>query len=321
MVPLRVACKGYALMRLFSGGFLLAVVIVVGGALPVTAQPVDFTYLGNGRLLNNDVIGDGNDRWRTGSYSVSLLYGSEWQGNLTTSPRDVIEFRLRGEVISPANVTNPALNDRLYAGVLAFGVHSHFTWRGADIVAGADVLGFGPQTGIRELQRDLHEALSQPVVNSANRELQNKTLLDVNLEASNDYALGAGTFVRPFIGLAYGAEDLVRLGVDVTVGQWGQGGLRLRDPITGHRFSGIASDQDNGLSLVFGADWAYVDDSEYLPSGHGAELRDDRHRLRGGVHYGQNGYTAFYGVTYLSPEFGTQPDGQMVGSVSLGWNF
>ncbi len=126
MVPLRVACKGYALMRLFSGGFLLAVVIVVGGALPVTAQPVDFTYLGNGRLLNNDVIGDGNDRWRTGSYSVSLLYGSEWQGNLTTSPRDVIDlFAWRG---FRHVVTNPALNDRLYAGVLPLG-YSHFTWR------------------------------------------------------------------------------------------------------------------------------------------------------------------------------------------------
>lgn len=64
-----------------------------------------------------------------------------------------------------------------------------------------------------------------------------------------------------------------------------------------------------------------MDASEYLPAGHGADAQDERHRLRGGVHYGQNGYTAFYGVTYLSPEFASQTTGQVVGSVSLGWNF
>lgn len=179
-------------MRFGSKGILLGLLIIAGGALPVAAEDAGFTYLGNGRLLNNDVIGDGEDRWRTGSYSISVLYGSEWQGDLTSRPLDVIEFRLRGEAIAPANVTTPALNDRLYAGVLAFGVHSHFNWRGADIAMGADILGVGPQTGIRELQRDLHEALSQPVVNAGNRELQNKTLLDLSFEANNEYAISEG---------------------------------------------------------------------------------------------------------------------------------
>lgn len=241
-------------MRFGSKGVLLGLLIIAGGALPVAAEDAGFTYLGNGRLLNNDVIGDGEDRWRTGSYSISVLYGSEWQGDLTSRPLDVIEFRLRGEAIAPANVTTPALNDRLYAGVLAFGVHSHFNWRGADIAMGADILGIGPQTGIRELQRDLHEALSQPVVNAGNRELQNKTLLDLSFEANNEYAISEGAYLRPFLGLTYGAEDLARVGFDLTLGQWGQNGLRLRDPITGQRFSGIASEEDNGLSLVLGAD-------------------------------------------------------------------
>lgn len=100
-------------MRFGSKGILLGLLIIAGGALPVAAEDAGFTYLGNGRLLNNDVIGDGEDRWRTGSYSISVLYGSEWQGDLTSRPLDVIEFRLRGEAIAPANVTTPALNDRL----------------------------------------------------------------------------------------------------------------------------------------------------------------------------------------------------------------
>jgi hypothetical protein len=37
--------------------------------------------------------------------------------------------------------------------------------------------------------------------------------------------------------------------------------------------------------------------------------------------FGQNGYTAFYGATYLSPEFVGQTAGRVVGSVSLEWNF
>jgi len=37
--------------------------------------------------------------------------------------------------------------------------------------------------------------------------------------------------------------------------------------------------------------------------------------------FGQNGYTAFYGVTYLAPEFASQTTVEVVESVSLGWNF
>lgn len=239
-------------MRFGSKGILLGLLIIAGGALPVAAEDAGFTYLGNGRLLNDDVIGDGEDRWRTGSYSISVLYGSEWQGDLTSRPLDVIEFRLRGEAIAPANVTTPALNDRLYACVLAFGVHSHCNWRGADIAMGADILGIGPQTGIRELQRDLHEALIQPVVNAGNRELQNKTLLDLSFEANNEYAISEGAYLRPFLGLTYGSEDLARVGFDLTLGQWGQNGLRLRDPI---RASGLVV---SPLSRTMGYLWSWV---------------------------------------------------------------
>ena len=74
------------------------------------------------------------------------------------------------------------------------------------------------------------------------------------------------------------------------------------------------------LKIMHRADWSYVDASEYLPSGHGADAQDERHRLRGGVHYGQNGYTAFYGVTYLWPEFATLPPkqrGRLLGRSAL----
>ena len=48
--------------------------------LPLGAQAQDLTRLGYGYLLTNDFIGDGQDRWRTGSIASSRVWGRDWTG-------------------------------------------------------------------------------------------------------------------------------------------------------------------------------------------------------------------------------------------------
>jgi len=68
-------------------------------ASPSFAQ--DRETLGYGRLFTNDFLGDTQDRWRTGSYSFSIVRGSDWGGDLASTPRPVLEYRLRSEIIAP----------------------------------------------------------------------------------------------------------------------------------------------------------------------------------------------------------------------------
>ena len=100
-------------------------------ALPLAAGPAAAegrAILGWGRLFDNDALGDMKDRWRTGSYVLSVVTGPDWSGRLPDRPGEILEFRLRGEVIAPANLVTPAAGDRRYAGIVSAGVHTHFSW-------------------------------------------------------------------------------------------------------------------------------------------------------------------------------------------------
>ena len=277
--------------------------------------------LGVGRLFNNDLIGDGRDRWRTGSYSISLLRGEAWDGALGSFGNGVVEYRFRGEVISPANLTTPAAGDRLYVGALSAGAHYHFDYAGYDISAGVDLVAMGEQTGLRGFHVDVHDALNQPVVNTQNFQIEDKFSLHGTLEVAREVTFGEATTLRPFIEVQGGVETLARAGFDLTLGSFGQGGMRLRDPVTGQRYSAIASDEDQGFSFLMGADVAHMDRSAYLPESRGYQIEETRYRARLGMNYVLDGFSTFYGVTRLSEEFIGQPEGQTVGSLALSWNF
>ncbi|MGB1208013.1 MAG: lipid A-modifier LpxR family protein, partial [Paracoccaceae bacterium] len=125
--------------------------------LPATAER---QFLGYGRLLNNDsVLGDGQDRWHTGSIAASRVWGGGWQGALPTRPGDLLELRLNFQVIAPTQLglLNPA--DRPYAGALSVGAHTHFDWHGWDAAMGADLVITGPQTHMTDVQEGLHNLI------------------------------------------------------------------------------------------------------------------------------------------------------------------
>ena len=277
--------------------------------------------LGYGRLFDNDVLGDGKDRWRTGSYTISALRGPEWTGALPDTFGQILEYRLRTEIITPENLLSPNEGDRRFAGTLSFGIHSHFMLRGAEVSLGAQLVMTGPQTGLSAFQREAHKLIGMDPPQIDDTQIGNGLHPSLVAEVGRTYQLRDGLRVRPFAGAEAGVESLVRVGGDLVFGHFGQGGLMLRDQVTGQRYSGINGTRLPGFSVVMGGDVSRVFDSIYLPADEAASLSDVRSRLRAGVQWQGEKAALFYGVTWLSKEFDAQPSGQTVGSVAMQLRF
>lgn len=276
--------------------------------------------LGWGSLFNNDTLGDGKDRWRSASLVVSHVRGEDWAGQRPDRIGALIEYRFRAEMITPVNVAAPNASDRLYVGALSFGAHTHFQKGATEMSLGLDLVFVGPQTKVDQLQDSLHGVLDSGSVNVDGFQVANAVYPTVTFEAGRQFDLGRSGQLRPFVELQAGAETLARLGADVTFGSFGQGALLLRDAPTGQLYSGVAGARKTGLSMVLGGDIAYVADSQYLDTA-GIAKKDLRGRLRAGLHQQFKRGAMFYGATYLSEEYETQPEGQVVGSLSLNVQF
>ena len=301
---------------------LLAMASLIASlAQGVAAQ--DRVTLGWGRVFTNDQIGDGDDRWRTGSYTISRLRGPSWTGYETARFGDVLELRGHASVLAPANLTVPNAQDRAYAGVLSLGMHSHFGWKGNEVAFGGDLVLTGPRTGLGGFQSWFHNALGmvQPSDAVLDAQIGNRVFPSVVAEVGRAISFGQNLQARPFVEARAGVETLVRMGGDLTIGRFDRDGLSLRDITTGQRYRGVKGIRQDGLSLSVGADVAQVFDSGLLPSGGAVTAADTRYRMRAGLQWQAKGATAFYGVTYLSPEFDQQDQGQVVGALSLNLRF
>lgn len=295
------------------------------GALPIAhatpAQAEDRGLLGVGRMFDNDAIGDGHDRWRSGSYQLSFVTGPGWDGTLPSRPFVLREYRLSAQIITPASLTNPTATDRRYAGILSFGMHTHFALGKAEASAGIDLDMTGPQTGIGRFQRNIHKLLGLTEPTVLGNQIGNAVYPTLTAELGRSFQLGPQVTVRPFVEAEAGLETLVRAGGDVVIGNFGQGDMLVRDAVTGQRYRSIRNNRTGGLSFVVGGDVAHVASSHLLPSGGGAPLEPTRKRLRAGFNWQNSQMSAFYGVTWLSREFTTQPEGQVVGSLHISLRF
>lgn len=279
--------------------------------------------LGYGRLVTNDYFGDGKDRWRTGSLTSSRVWGSEWSGQAPARFGDLIELRLSSEIFAPGNVDRPAVADRPYAGALAIGAHTHFTWQGFETALGADMVVTGSGTGLGRFQREVHKILGATVPSKSTLDDQIAGGLHPTIvgEMSRDLALTPNVHLRPFLEGRAGAETMLRAGVDLTFGQIGQGELMVRESVTGQRYRVIRNEEVTGFTFLLGADIAHVSDSIYLPEDRGFELTESRDRVRAGVHWQGEQSSAFYGLTYLGEEFEAQTEGQLIGSLRIKFSF
>ena len=286
---------------------------------PAVAQ--DRVTLGWGRLFSNDALGDGKDRWHTGSYSISRVRGTSWSGTMPDRPGEILEFRLRADTIAPASLTEPESGDRRYAGVLSFAMFTHSQVLGLETSLGAGLALTGPQTGIGAFQREIHQVLglSRPTV--LGEQIPNGVHAMVDAEVGRSFSVSSNIAVRPFVAAQAGYETLLRAGGDLVIGSFGQGALMLRDATTGQRYRGVAGATVPGLSMTLGADVARVFDSAVLPDGGAARLSDTRARVRAGMQWQGEAAQVFYGVTWLGREFDDQPEGQVVGSLNLRLRF
>ena len=300
-------------------GLLATVACIVAFSTPSSAQ--DRVTLGWGRLFSNDALGDAKDRWRTGSYTVSRIRGNSWSGALPGSPGELLELRVRAETIAPSDPLSVDGADRRYAGMLSFGLHTQFDWKGNEVSLGADLVVIGPQTGIGSFQSWAHDVMGMDPPQGLDDQLPDAMYPTLVIEAGRSLRLNDQTTVRPFFEMRAGVETLVRVGGDIVLGDLGKVDLMLRDPATGQRYRGVEGSRSTGVSLMLGGDVAQVFDSALLPSGGAAVMSDQRTRLRAGMHWQGEKASAFYGVSYLSPEFDQQVEGQIVGALSINLRF
>lgn len=276
--------------------------------------------IGSGRLFTNDYLGDGSDRWHTGSYVYSHVRA---RGDYTGKEAfgDLIEYRLRAEIIAPRRGT-AAPGDRPYVGTLSFGAHTHFDFSGTQISLGADIMAQGPQTGLSDFQLAIHDAFDISHPPHVATQLGDRVLLNGVAAAKRTYQMSDRVTFRPFVEAQIGAEDMIRVGGDMIFGDVAQQDLLLRDVVTGQLYRGTETKGVSGMSYLIGADIASVFDSSYLPSDLGYTVSDTRARARAGV-YWQMGddVSFFYGATYLGEEFEGQKEGQVLGSLKVNFNF
>lgn len=297
---------------------ILAAATLIAGA----ASSEDRVTLGWGRLFSNDAIGDQHDRWHTGSYTISRIAGLRWRGDLPEAPGQILEYRFSADIYAPADLITPAADDRRYAGALTFGAATHFDFRGNDTTLGAGLTFIGPSTGLGLFQSQMHELFGMDVPTTVlDDQIEDQIQPYASAEISRSLSLNDQLTLRPYLGAQIGAEDYLRVGADLVLGRMGAKDLMLRDGATGHLYRGVVGDGEPQISLIFGADHAEVFNSVFLPEGGAAVLTQGRDRLRiGSLWQGQSAFI-FSGLTYLSPEFDSQPEGQLLGSVTLSLAF
>lgn len=309
--------------------FALAVVSALFGGSAALAQynleasQNSWQSVGSGSIFNNDYLGEMRDRWQTASTTYSMVRGYGWDGDLPDAPGEIVEYRIQGRIIAPGDVENPVPGDRLYSTSYSLGTHTHFNYGANEVSLGADLVITGEQTGLPALQTAIHNELGRDVPSDA-------TLADmipdgvhpgVVVELGRPMYLSNTAELRPFAELRTGDETLFRSGVDVYFGGIVENDLLVRDQVTGQRYRTARGDNLPGLGFVVGGDIAQMGNSIYFPSDRGPDMIDNRTRLRAGVMWQGDSNSVFYGMTWLSEEFDTQPEPQFVGSIRLKFEF
>ncbi len=276
--------------------------------------------LGYGRMFDNDFFGDNNDRWRTGSYAWSIIRGQGWDGRRPVTPGEILEYRFRMEMIAPGKLSGPGSDDRPYVGALSAGVHTHFERGDFDYSIGLDAVITGPQTGVGELQKWFHQIVSAPTPKVLDDQIGNAVHPTLTAEVARPFRMSDTLTIRPFAEVQAGVENIGRVGGDVILGNVGHHDLLLRDVPTGQLYRGIEGPY-SGFGYVLGADFAAVGDSAYLPADR-VTATETRTRVRAGINWQLAENASFYyGLTWLSPEFEGQPEGQLIGGLKLNFNF
>lgn len=285
------------------------------------AWPKLDNIVGVSRLFNNDFLGDGNDRWRTGSYEVSVTFGEQVLDGMPSGPFSLMQYRLRSEIIAPADLSaTTAFPDRAYAGVIGLGAFTHYEKGGYNLSYGGELVFVGPSTGVGRFQRWAHKQIGAQQPNMLGEQLGDHVYPTLQGEISKDFRAG-DTLFRPFAEAQAGVESYARVGVDAVFGKNLSRNFFVREPITGQLVTNVRSSDDRSFGFMMGGDVAYVGDSKLLPESRGYTVESFRPRARAGFVYEGESAGLFYGLTWLGKEFEGQSDSQVTGSLNVKFNF
>ena len=217
------------------------------------------------------------------------------------------EFRLFSQIIALSGLSrNPDRShardetgflediDRDYVGHLSIGLPSHFQAGGLAYNFGVDASLLGPQTGLMGLQQKVHSEIDQPFPSDfvKNTQVSNQFILGTLTEVARPSALSPSTYIRPFVEVQTGVEDLIRIGVDA--GFFGDlsEALFARAPVSGQRYS-VIDGTEEGFLLSAGVDLTRVISSMFLT---GSALRASKYcaRARFSLNYVHGRWSQFH---------------------------
>ncbi|PID35965.1 MAG: hypothetical protein CR993_07275 [Rhodobacterales bacterium] len=299
---------------------LCVLAALVAFSFPVMAQ--ERTTLGVGRLFVNDAMGDGQDRWRTGAHTISVMRGPEGMQSRPGQYGVLMEYRFANRIMAPSNLVSPAVWDRRYAGMLSFGAYSHFARDGFEYTVGSEFVAVGPMTGLGRFQSAVHDLIGMeaPGAGTLANQIPNAIYPTLAFEIAKPFPIG-NAVLRPFLQGRAGDETYLRAGADLLIGSNFTTGILVRDETTGVLYQTLEDVPQTGLSFLLGGDVAKVFHSAYLPASDGYALTPLRYRLRAGLHYQGEKAGVFYGLTWLGREFTAQPEGQLVGALQVQFHF
>ena len=292
--------------------------------------------------LWNDFIGDGKDRYKSAGLTQSWviperrLSDERWiEGN-----NSALELQIRGFVATPDNVQvggNPG--DRPFVQYAAVGGYLRTNQRPVRLGAQTTVsnetrlgveLGYqGEPLPFLEIMEAVH-GQNAVLVNQQNT-VDGEVLLNVEARrtlrvhvALNERDLQFAPFAQISAGMR---ENSGRLGADLIFGSNLAGTTWNHEPAIGTMMPG-ASIPTNGFrwAVWAGGDVGFIGTDAFLDGGFegdGPSVKKERvtTRARLGFLIGQGPFALAYTATWLSPEFSNQIAAQIVGAVTVKYNF
>lgn len=290
----------------------------------------------------NDRYGDGKDRWKTGGITQSYVFPERIfsRGGWIDGRASALELNLRAEVITPDDTSSKAVDpdDRPYAQYAGVGVYFRSIAMPrpvggglglqVDDRVGVEIGWQGEPLPFFEVQEAVHGMAGAGGGMANPTDVIGGEVL-ANLEGRRTWRLhraGATHDVElaPFVQGSAGMREVsLRAGADLFIGSALAGRTWGSDLATGAVTAGDAPRRPGLHWTVFaGADVGYVAWDAFLDGGFAAEGRDVPRealvgRARAGLllEYGRVGVG--FSLNWLSPEFETQSEGQMIGAIQL----
>jgi len=276
-------------------------------------------YDGSVGSFTNDALGDGHDRWLTGSYQRSFIFDRHEAGLMRQ-----IELRPRAMIVSPWTTAVQGANDRPYSSILALGAFARGNIGRTETHLGGELILQGDQTGLPSFQAGVHDLLG--LDQSYNPRNENDIHVGDRLTGRFEFGLARSlrpsesVMVRPYALLIGGSDQSVTAGADLVWGSLSRAESWSRDAATGQILNHEAKHRE-GFNLVAGLDVSRRYTSMHIPDGSNVLLTKTQTRARIGAQVRLGLFDVFFGQAWMSEGFVGQADTQRLGVLSISRNF